>query len=124
MTIPNKYKLVVVVTIGLLIGAYAYMANSSQPLPEKWVKLFKEKSAVVTQYAEQHPIHLSNVLIENQDLSKSTYPNAEFKNTVWNNSVAIGAHFVDAKFIGGSITDSGFSDSVFTNVVFDGVTFN
>ena len=124
MTIPNKYKLVVVVTIGLLIGAYAYMANSIQPLPEKWVKLFKEKSAVVTQYAEQHPIHLSNVLIENQDLSKSTYPNAEFKNTVWNNSVAIGAHFVDAKFIGGSITDSGFSDSVFTNVVFDGVTFN
>ena len=94
----------------------------AQPLPQKWVDLFKSKSAVVTEYAEHHPIHLSDVLLENQDLSKSTYPNAVFENTIWNHSVAIGAHFINTKFIGGSITDSGFSDSVFTNVTFDGVT--
>ena len=123
----RKSTHLIVATIALLAIGFtgAYSTMSQKPLDKQWVELFKSKSDVITKYAETHPIHISDQVIDHQDMSDSTIPNAIFTNTEWiNGSTAIDSHFINAKFIGGSMTNTGLSRSTFTNVIFENMTFN
>ena len=123
----RKSTHLIVATIALLAIGFtgAYSTMSQKPLDKQWVELFKSKSDVITKYAETHPIHISDQVIDHQDMSDSTIPNAIFTNTEWiNGSTAIDSHFINVKFIGGSMTNTGLSRSTFTNVIFESMTFN
>jgi uncharacterized protein YjbI with pentapeptide repeats len=105
-----------------LSGAYFYMENTIQPLPEKWNNVFKDTPNAITQFAAENPIHLKNVRVVDHDLSDSIIPNATFENVEWKDFVAIDSKFTNTEFIGGSIESSGFSRSIFTNVTFENMT--
>ncbi len=100
------------------------MDNSAHPISGKWAEMLKAKPEELTRYAESHPLHLKNVLLERQSLSKSRFLNARFDNVFWDDSFAQQATFIDAQFKGGVIHDTSFADSMLVNVVFDSVTMN
>ena len=108
----------------VLTGRELIMENTVQPLSGKWAEMLKAKPEELTRYAEVNPLHLKNVLLKRQSLSKSRFVGARFDNVVWDDSFAQNATFIDSTFKGGGIHDTSFADSRLINVVFDSVAMD
>ena len=117
-------SIVAFIALLVLTGRELIMENSVQPLSGKWAEMLKAKPEELTRYAEANPLHLKNVLLKRQSLSKSRFVGARFDNVVWDDSFAQNATFIDSIFKGGIIHDTSFADSRLINVVFDSVVMD
>ena len=117
-------SIVAFIALLVLTGRVLIMENSVQPLSGKWAEMLKAKPEELTRYAEANPLHLKNVLLKRQSLSKSRFVGARFDNVVWDDSFAQHATFIDSIFKGGIIHDTSFADSRLINVVFDSVVMD
>ena len=107
-----------------LISGCEEMNSTPPPVSGKWAEVLKAPSKELTEYVKQHPLHLENVLLKHQSLSRSEIQGARFVNVYWDDSFAQNALIQGTLFKGGVIYDTSFADSTFSNVVFDGVTMD
>ena len=96
----------------------------TRELQTEYKELFKKPADEVTAYFAEKPLILENVRLERQDISDSTFHDAQFFNTEWIDSRAIESTFINARFHGGSMRRTGFGKSRLVNVIFEDVTFD
>lgn len=97
------------------------MESAPPEISGKWAEVLKLPSGELTEYVRKHPLHLKNVLLKRESISRSEISKAIFDNVYWDDSYAQNALILNAKFNGGVIYDTSFANSHLVGAVFDHV---
>ena len=87
-------------------------------------RALKAPADELTRYAAEHPLHLRNLYMKNQSLSRSRFKDARFDDVVWEHAFAQDAEFGGAVFTGGRMQDFSFAGARLTDVLFEDVTLD